>query len=84
MLSNNVKMYLCMLKPFFKGGNVSCLVIFFSIFFSYKSKKDGKDQETIQSSTTNEPGYHMGKFFLNSNVKYDQVYDMKIVFAFCK
>ena len=26
-----------------------------------ESKKDGKDQETIQSSTTPEPGYHMGK-----------------------
>ena len=23
------------------------------------SKKDGKDQETIQSSTTPDPGYHM-------------------------
>ena len=26
-----------------------------------QSKKDGKDQETIQSSTTPDPGYHMGK-----------------------
>ena len=26
-----------------------------------KSKKDGKDQETIQSSTTPDPGYYMGK-----------------------
>ena len=26
-----------------------------------KVKKGGKDQETIQSSTTPEPGYHMGK-----------------------
>ena len=26
-----------------------------------KSKKDGKDQESIQSSTTPDPGYHMGK-----------------------
>ena len=25
------------------------------------SKKDGKDQETIQSSTTPDPGYQMGK-----------------------
>ena len=24
-------------------------------------KKDDKDQETIQSSTTPDPGYHMGK-----------------------
>ena len=26
-----------------------------------KSKKDFKDQETIQSSTTPDPGYHMKK-----------------------
>ena len=26
----------------------------------YKSKKEGKDQETIQSSSTPDPGYHMG------------------------
>ena len=26
-----------------------------------ESKKDGKDQETIQSSTTPDPGHHMGK-----------------------
>ena len=25
------------------------------------SKKDGKDQETIQSSATADPGYHIGK-----------------------
>ena len=25
------------------------------------SKKDGKDQESIQSSITPDPGYHMGK-----------------------
>ena len=25
-----------------------------------KSKEDGKDQETIQLSTTHDPGYHMG------------------------
>ena len=25
-----------------------------------ESKKDGRDQETIQSSTTPDPGYHMG------------------------
>ena len=28
---------------------------------TYESKKGGKDQEMIQSSTTPEPGYHMGK-----------------------
>ena len=27
----------------------------------YQSKKDGKDQESIQSSTTPDPEYHMGK-----------------------
>ena len=26
-----------------------------------ESKKDGKDQEKIQSSTTPDPGYHKGK-----------------------
>ena len=26
-----------------------------------QSKKDGKDKEMIQSSTTPDPGYHMGK-----------------------
>ena len=31
------------------------------IIYRIKSKKDGKDQETIQSSTTPDPGYHMGK-----------------------
>ena len=28
---------------------------------SYESKKGGKDQESKQSSTTPDPGYHMGK-----------------------
>ena len=27
-----------------------------------KSKKGGKDQESIQSSTTPDPEYHMGKW----------------------
>ena len=35
-------------------------LFFYSIFHS-KSKEEGKDQETIQSSTTPDPGYHMGK-----------------------
>ena len=26
-----------------------------------ESKKDGKDLESLQSSTTSDPGYHMGK-----------------------
>ena len=29
--------------------------------FFYPSKNDGKDQETIQSSTTHDLGYHRGK-----------------------
>ena len=29
--------------------------------FSFESKKGGKDQELIQSSTTPDPGYHTGK-----------------------
>ena len=29
--------------------------------FSYESKKDEKDQESIQPSTTPDPGYHTGK-----------------------
>ena len=31
-----------------------------NILAIYKSKKDGKDQESIQSSTTSDPGYNMG------------------------
>ena len=27
-----------------------------------ESKKGGKDQESIKSSTTPDPGYHMGKW----------------------
>ena len=30
-------------------------------FYSFLPKKDDKDQETIKSSTTPDPGYHMGK-----------------------
>ena len=31
------------------------------VVLRFQSKKDCKDQETIQSSTTSDPGYHMGK-----------------------
>ena len=31
-------------------------------FYSFYPKKDDKDQETIQSSTTPDPGYNMGKY----------------------
>ena len=30
-------------------------------FVMYNCEKDGKYQESIQSSTTSDPGYHMGK-----------------------
>ena len=36
------------------------LAIYFSIF-AYESNKCGRDQESIQLSTTPDPGYHMGK-----------------------
>ena len=32
-----------------------------SSFYGNQSKKDSKDQESIQSSTTPVPGYQMGK-----------------------
>ena len=32
-----------------------------SLWYSKESKREGKDQELIQSSTTPDPGYHMGK-----------------------
>ena len=35
---------------------------FRTVLWSYKSKKGGKDQESIQSSTTPDPGYYMGKW----------------------
>ena len=41
-----------------------CMCRFSFIFFilvSIESRKDGKDQETIQSSTTPDTIYHMGK-----------------------
>ena len=39
------------------------LTLLYQIFQStpLQSKKDGKDQETIRSSTTPDEGYHMGK-----------------------
>ena len=30
------------------------------LHIKYQSKKGGKDQESIQSSTTPDPGYHLG------------------------
>ena len=38
-----------------------CLTGLSLLKLSFESKKDGKDHETIQSSTTHGPGYPMGK-----------------------
>ena len=35
--------------------------IYVVLCIQYESKKGGKDQESIQSSTTPDPGYHTGK-----------------------
>ena len=35
--------------------------IYVALCVQYESKKGGKDQELIQSSTTPDPGYQMGK-----------------------
>ena len=42
-------------------GAFSFACIYFLKQTSSKSKKDGKDQKSVQSSTTPDPGYHMGK-----------------------
>ena len=39
-----------------------------------QSKKDGKDQETIQSSVTPDQGYHMGKNPINITNKSQEVF----------
>ena len=44
-----------------QGSGESAHVLTLKNNFLHKSKKDGKDQESIQSSTTPDPGYHMGK-----------------------
>ena len=36
-------------------------LIYVVLCVQYESKKGGKDQESIQSSTTPDPGYQMGK-----------------------
>ena len=41
--------------------NYICYLAVFVVSTLKRSKKDDKDQETIQSSTTPNPGYHMGK-----------------------
>ena len=47
------------------------------------SKKDGKDQESIQSSTTPDPVHSMGKWHIQegqaeSLVSRDIIYDLKL------
>ena len=37
------------------------------LIIKLQRKKDGKDQESIQSSSTPDPGYHMGKLELTGN-----------------
>ena len=49
--------YVC--KEHLFRGNVAYVYLKDTIYV--QSKKDDKDHETIQSSTTPDPGYHMGK-----------------------
>ena len=45
-------------------GNVWHALVYtlYEVVWHYmQSKKDGKDQELIQLSTTPDPGYHIGK-----------------------
>ena len=46
-----------MIKP----ASATACSISISLFGSHQSKVEGKDQESIQSSTTPDPGQHMGK-----------------------
>ena len=45
----------------FIGGNDLCSHCTDRVSIITVSKKDGNDQESIQSSTTTDPGYHIGK-----------------------
>ena len=36
-------------------------LLYVALCVQYESKKESKDQESIQSSTTPDPGYQMGK-----------------------
>ena len=40
---------------------IDCFVFSDDVVLKLENKKDDKDQETIQSSTTPDPGNHMGK-----------------------
>ena len=52
-LSENEQMYL-----FLSQAVTRYCMIFLAIRRKLESKKEGKDQESIQSSTTPDPGYH--------------------------
>ena len=43
-----------------------CLALYGYLVF--ERKKDGKDQEMIQSSTIPDQGYHMGKYQTTTNI----------------
>ena len=50
-----------------ESGEIFLMILLHKWHFKWesqdsKSKKDGKDQESIQLSTTPDPGYHMGKW----------------------
>ena len=40
-----------------KTANLQCV----EVVLYFKSKEEGKDQESIQSNSTPDPGHHMGK-----------------------
>ena len=45
-------------------ADIDDFLIFYYMYYGISkriSKNGGKDQESIQSSTTPDPGYHMGK-----------------------
>ena len=48
-------------KEFEDGCHGVSILIYSLCLIPYQSKKGDNDQEWIQSSTTLDPGYHMGK-----------------------
>ena len=53
--------------------------IFVVLCVQYESKKGGKDQESIQSSTTPDPGYQMGNQFHLINFKNSLSLDFELL-----
>ena len=49
------------IQVFSRQSPDECSSLYWFMMGSLQSKKGGKDQELIQSSTTPEPEYHMGK-----------------------